>query len=306
MRTLPARCPVCRASPAGLVYSGRDRVASSYHPGAPPCGLSLFQCRRCGMLFLKEVTYSPEMVHEAYWRMLTENKQSDFSVRGAIDLPGLGRYRKTNRLFEVGCGDGMFLRRAREVGWAAAGVDISATAVALARDNGGQEVIQGRFDERVVAQAGEGTCDVVVMLGVVEHVENPLEVLALAGALLRPGGALVVYTPNAESIYHRLARLSHRLSGGSLTFFMERVIIAMHTLYFSRGTLSRALESSGFRVEAISLVDIDLDFIFKVHGRFWWSATPFRWSARLLQAASGLCGMNSHMLALAEKTAGDR
>lgn len=110
----------------------------------------------------------------------------------------------------------------------------------------------------------------------------------------------MIYTPNGNSIFHRTARLTHHLSGGTARFFMERVIIAMHTLYFTPGTLNKALTGSGFKVADISLTDIDLDFIFEVHSRFWWANPVFHLAARGLQRLSGFWGMNSHMLTIAE------
>ena len=49
--------------------------------------------------------------------------------------------------------------------------------------------------------------DVVTMLDLVEHLPNPREALEKARRLLKPGGILVVVTPNVDSF---AARLAHR------------------------------------------------------------------------------------------------
>ena len=44
------------------------------------------------------------------------------------------------------------------------------------------------------------------MLDVIEHVTEPLKLLATARRLLKPGGRLVVYTPNHRGAIVVLAR----------------------------------------------------------------------------------------------------
>ena len=51
-----------------------------------------------------------------------------------------------------------------------------------------------------------GTFDVILMLNLIEHVDNPGELLRKAHRLLAPNGIVVVKTPNTDSLDARLFR----------------------------------------------------------------------------------------------------
>ncbi|MFH1037841.1 MAG: class I SAM-dependent methyltransferase [PVC group bacterium] len=296
------RCPVCDSKMVRLLYMGIDKVASRYGSDTR-FRVRLNKCKSCGMLFLGKADYDPERIHKAYWKMLTENLSDDYSVptQHRKLLPKLvNDYRKTNRLFEIGCGDATLLRTFQASGWEVEGIDISEQASALAWDKYGLKVLCGQLDEKTARQLGDHSFDVVVMWGLIEHLPDPRKMLQLSRLLLRKGGALIIYTTNAKSIFYRLARISYYLSLKQFSFLMERVIIAMHYLYFSRETMRYFLQSGDLKVREIIMTDIDLDFIFKAHGHLWWSNRFFLVLTHIVQQIGTLGNMSSHMIALAE------
>ena len=103
------------------------------------------------------------------------------------------------RLLEVGCGSGEQLARLRDLGWDVEGIDFDAEAVASARSRG-LPVRHGLIGEQ---DYPEGHFDVVVMVHVIEHVPDPIELLRQCRELLKPGGRLVAITPNVGSWGHR-------------------------------------------------------------------------------------------------------
>lgn len=118
---------------------------------------------------------------------------ADFSV---LYLPAL----RGGRLLDVGCGDGRFLARMRDLGWEVEGVDFDPAAAARARERG-LEVRGGTLEE---AAYPDGRFDAVTLSHVVEHVFDPRALLSECRRVLAPGGRLVVVTPNARSWGHRL------------------------------------------------------------------------------------------------------
>jgi SAM-dependent methyltransferase len=125
---------------------------------------------------------------------------------------GLGRQRRElrtmfigkagpGRLLEVGSGSGRFLNRMRKAGWTVEGIDFDPVAASRARERFGIPVAIGSLPD---LRYPEGKYDVVAMSQVIEHVPDPAALLKECRRVLRPGGRLVLSTPNARSVAHRV------------------------------------------------------------------------------------------------------
>jgi SAM-dependent methyltransferase len=95
------------------------------------------------------------------------------------------------RLLDGGCGAGALLAALAERGWAA-GVDVSASAIAITRDRGLGRLTQA--DVEALPFAG-GSFDAVMLCDVLEHVPDDQRALDEAARVLRPGGITVLTLP---------------------------------------------------------------------------------------------------------------
>jgi len=102
-------------------------------------------------------------------------------------------------LLDVGCGSGQFLLGMRERGWHVVGVEPDPVAAAAARRND-LDVHDGLL---VDAEFEDDSFDAIVLSHVIEHVHDPIALLQECGRILRPGGVLVMMTPNLNSVGHR-------------------------------------------------------------------------------------------------------
>jgi 2-polyprenyl-3-methyl-5-hydroxy-6-metoxy-1,4-benzoquinol methylase len=106
----------------------------------------------------------------------------------------------SGRLLEVGCGSGRFLDRMRRAGWTVQGTDIDPAVAARIRRRYAIGIDVGELQSlRYAADA----FDAVALSQVIEHVHDPRQVLAECRRVLRPGGRLVLSTPNARCMAHR-------------------------------------------------------------------------------------------------------
>lgn len=104
-------------------------------------------------------------------------------------------------VLDLGCGSGTLLDTLRQLGVEARGVDASATAVAASRERGYQ-VEQGDLME-FLRRAPPGAYGGLFAGHVVEHLppETARALFTLAARALRPGGRLLVLTPNPRNLY---------------------------------------------------------------------------------------------------------
>lgn len=111
------------------------------------------------------------------------------------------------RVLDVGCGDGTVAARvaAEVAGGGSAGsvvaMDWTAADTARARARG-LSVVRASVDEAGLPFCSSGF-DVVLMSEVVEHLVDPDLALAEARRVLRPGGALLLSTPNLAAWFNR-------------------------------------------------------------------------------------------------------
>jgi len=120
-----------------------------------------------------------------------------------LDIP----LRSGRRLLDVGCGNGQFLARMRKIGWEVIGVELDKQAVDVARDMLGIYVYHGSLEE---AKFSEDSFDAITMHHVIEHLFDPIGTLKECHRLLKPGGKLVVVTPNIDSLGHKLFKEAWR------------------------------------------------------------------------------------------------
>ena len=126
--------------------------------------------------------------------------------------PYVDDFRDAAPVLDVGCGRGEFLGLLRAAGIEARGVDADADMAAFCKGEG-LDVEHGDALSYLSATA-EGSLGGVFAAHVVEHLPPPVLVrfLELAASRLRPGGVLVLETPNPVSLValkHYFADLTH-------------------------------------------------------------------------------------------------
>lgn len=142
-------------------------------------------CRLVYKIIMRASTWRKR---EKAWRL----KGDSMFLPGAI--PG-HKY-----LLDVGCGKGSFIVRMREQGWDVEGLEVDADAVEYARSKNGLSVHLGSLEDN---HFPDDTFDVITSNHVIEHVHDPISLIQECLRVLKPGGRLVLATPNIESFGHR-------------------------------------------------------------------------------------------------------
>jgi 2-polyprenyl-3-methyl-5-hydroxy-6-metoxy-1,4-benzoquinol methylase len=169
-----------------------------------------------------------QFVSQALGREITFRKCLDLIERAWSRTPG--------RLLDIGTGGGSFPHVAATRGWKAEGCEPNRWLCEWARQNYGLPIRPGTvFEQNYPSRS----FDVVTLWDVLEHTPDPRKELAEAHRLLAADGLLVVNYPDIGSWIARLM-------GNSWVFLLD-----VHLYYFTRSTIAKLLEDSGFHVATI-------------------------------------------------------
>ncbi|HEY6946113.1 MAG TPA: class I SAM-dependent methyltransferase [Candidatus Acidoferrum sp.] len=144
---------------------------------------------------------------------------------------------------DVGCFSGLFLYNARLRGFDVVGIEPSTEAVSYVRNVYKFEVIHGNL------RSGKFAADrfsVVSFLDVIEHLTDPISEMKESFRILRPGGLLVMTTPNAKGLIQRVVRAKRWLSHEPWCPIDN---VPWHLWGFTPHTLSACATKAGFVVK---------------------------------------------------------
>ena len=131
------------------------------------------------------------------------------------------------------------------------GIDIDHRAVEHARSRG-LEVQLGTVED-LVEQGPQ--YDLVYTIQTIEHVAAPDQMLAAIGAILRPGGRVVIVTDNTDSIDAGLFEARHW--GG--------YHIPRHWNLFNRKSLARLARKCDLEVVSIKTIVSPVNWVYSIH-----------------------------------------
>jgi len=249
-------CALCHA-PGQSAYVGlKDRLHGV------PGEWEYLLCRECDLLWLRNrpesdcisSLYSSYYTHKApELSALSTARSLQRSIRksvvrsGLVDILSAPTYwrdiwygdQEHARFLDVGCGNGQFAAIMQRMGWDVYGIEPDEQAAVIAKEFLNAPIHIGNLN---TAEYADGEFDLIRLAHVFEHLDDPLRALAKCYRLLKPGGRLIITTPNLASLGHR-----HRYGVYWLHLDPPR-----HFYLFSPKSLHRAAKAVGFAEPKVS------------------------------------------------------
>lgn len=146
-----------------------------------------------------------------------------------------GKFIKGLSVLDIGCFTGEFLLAMQRQGADVYGVELQDEAVRIADKQLPGKIIQADIlnDNFKLPQS---QFDLITLLGIIEHVTDPIGLVEKASNFLKPGGILVIQTPDSSSFVARIMRR-----------FWPCYTPIEHIHLFSRRSLAMLLESFGYK-----------------------------------------------------------
>lgn len=225
-------------SPAGASGACPACLWPSLTPWGEKDGFPISRCTRCGGLSTPPARGADLVaaLYEHYYDRATFGIPA--AARLSLDrlVRSAEQFRRNGCWLDVGFGEGALLTLAEAHGWSCYGTEVSARALEFGRERGWYVTREPHDDARFVT-AG---CDVVTLIELLEHVQEPRVFLRDAARWLRPGGLLYATTPNAWS-------LNRWLLGSAWSV----VSPPEHLSLWTPSGIRRALVEHGFSVRRI-------------------------------------------------------
>lgn len=151
--------------------------------------------------------------------------------------PSLNEARES--VADIGCGEGTLCSQLRQKGWKnVTGLDLSRTRIERAANRHfGIAFHAATISNSPIPPA---SLDLAIMDNVIEHILEPTQVLADLRERIRPGGRLVLITPNMESGHFRLLGMR----------WTPELAPHAHVFLFTGASLNLLMVHSGFDIEA--------------------------------------------------------
>lgn len=224
---------------------GADDTTTVSHHGRWDQRAHTVACRRCGLVYIsprlgpdalgafyRERIYTQYQTPAGEFReYLLSASRAQAAETFAYFTRGAGVSFHGLRVLEVGCGLGDFLALARDAGADVLGVELEGPYADFAERHHRLPLVRGEL----AALPPCGRFDVVAMLHVLEHLDDPCAALRGLHPLLAPGGRLLLEVPNFMA---------------PIRIPLAEFLRVEHLYNFSPLTLRALLARAGFRVTA--------------------------------------------------------
>lgn len=217
-------CPTCQGTKVGQSWIRPDK-------------LNVLECDTCKTLYVSPAPDESslerfyEQYHQAYFapflaepatqqtapktRLFPPKRQHASDLRVAR----ISRYLDLNgkRTLDVGCGRGRLMGLMLSMGSQVFGVDPDQAAVDYARASGLTSVWQGGIDSVDPSLV----FDLITISDVIEHPLDPQRLLSECFNRLKPGGLIMIWTPNADHARKDSERVMFRIHLEHMQYFCE-------------------------------------------------------------------------------------
>lgn len=209
----------------------------------------LVTCKTCSFVFSNQRPTQEELdkVYGGYSRDICRTETTLRKMEEAAT--SLKQISTAGRVIDIGCGDGEFLSFFKKMGCSVFGTEYDPRTEEICR-NKGVTMLRGGVMPSLDECMPPEKFDLVIFTEVIEHINNPLEVIGNISRLLKPGGVLYITTPN-------FASLERRVLGPQ----WGMIAYPEHISFYSPKTMDTVLKKCGYeklslRTENISVFRI--------------------------------------------------
>lgn len=236
-------CPICNKSSFKLyktINSHVEKIPDGLDRGHK-VNVNILKCYTCNLFQTEDLNqktkfenlYRDESV--SFDASLSKHKNSSSSTLTNDELKLINK-KPPATLLEIGCGAGHFLQRAHNHGFDVLGIDIDAKAIEFVKEELKLNVLNTDLSSLNI----NTKFDIVVLIGVFEHIEDPNNLINMIKSLLKKDGEIILALPNVFSINRFVAYFSKN----EWDMFLE----PGHIFHYQKSNLVKIFNKNGMKL----------------------------------------------------------
>ena len=217
---------------------------------------TLINCKSCKFIHVNPIPSNEELFNfykNDYYqktkpRYISGNEKDmeyqNYTFDEKLDFLEKNNSKKTRKILDIGSGPGFFLRRAKKRGWNVLGIEPSPVACKYSKKQK-IPVIQKFFHEVDIEELGK--FDAIHIFDVLEHVNNPINILKKSHLLLKKDGIIIIEVPNDFNPLQKIIQKSLKKEEYWVTLSSELQKFD-HINYFNFSSISELIKKIGFKI----------------------------------------------------------
>jgi SAM-dependent methyltransferase len=227
----PARpCPVCLSDRKQVLYGQKFFPLSGQ---LQLRGYDVAECGKCGAAYAENIP--DQKWFDAYYREVSkythDQRAGEESVSDSERFRDIANFiskhlpGKQSRIFDMGCASGGLLRRLKDLGYTELlGMEKSPSSAELARRRHGIRVANSDLAEMA---RDEEPFDLLIQVGVLEHIRDVEGAFTSMSSVLRPGGLIYLEVPDVAGFAEWPGAPFQQFSIEHINFFSHSSLIAL-------------------------------------------------------------------------------
>jgi SAM-dependent methyltransferase len=153
------------------------------------------RCDTCGLVRLANPPADlGKFYPESYYALPSRQRLAEIAARNPFKIDLIRRFTEPGRLLEIGPAFGVFVFQAQQAGYDVSAIEMDARCCDYLANE--LRVDARKSDAPEQAMEWFPPQDVIALWHVIEHLPDPWALLGAAAGKLKPGGTIVVATPN--------------------------------------------------------------------------------------------------------------
>ncbi len=203
----------------------------------------VMKCANCEVLFANEFPTSKKIMNIYSVNYYSPWTDSAGTIPMSVELMKKKTFRaylnllpkyiklKGKKLLDIGCATGFLLETAKEKGCDCWGVELNPFGAKESSKKFPRRIFNGILEK---SKFKDGFFDIITMVDLIEHTQNPLAVMKEVLRITKKGGYVLMVTPNVGGMWAKVL-------GKKWTNFKEE-----HLFYFKETSLRYMINKSGF------------------------------------------------------------